>query len=343
MIRTHRRIVAALVLLPIIAQTFVVHNEKEMFPGHTIIHDASHSMPTISKGTSLFVGVSADPQFSSGYHDESDQASCDQDARVAKALAELDESLANLKSKRIKSWLEAQRNCPELTNNDAKLLFLQSEEFDVPRAAKKLADYWAKRVELFGDKAFLPMTLDGALRDDWDALKLGIWRLAGYDTSGRRIVFADPSLHDTNVCSIDAVARANWYVINAALEDELTRRDGVVFVNYPARLRFSQLSPQLAKLSLGSELLPVRIRGFHIVNPPKLFTKIVFPIIKAAAKLVSQQFHDMLAVHSGSDEEVIDELETAGILRSALPTDIPGGTLNSDHVAWLEERRVMGR
>ena len=303
----------------------------------------SAGMPTIGKSTSLFVGVSADPQFSSGYHDESNQ-SCDQDARAAKALEELDESLANMKPKKVRAWLEAQRNCPGLTNNDAKLLFLQSEEFDVPRAAKKLADYWTKRVELFGDKAFLPMTLDGALRDDWDALKLGIWRLAGYDTSGRaRIVFADPSLHDTNVCSIDAVARANWYVIHAALEDELTRRDGVVFVNYPARLRFSQLSPQLAKLSLGSELLPVRIRGFHIVNPPKLFTKIVFPIIKAAAKLVSQQFHDMLAVHSGSDEEVIEELKKAGISRSALPTDMPGGTLGIDHVAWLEERRAIGR
>ena len=312
--------------------------------GRIATQDASVStgMPTIGKSTSLFVGVSADPQFSSGYHDESNQC-CDQDARAAKALEELDESLANMKPKKTRAWLEAQRNCPGLTNDDAKLLFLQSEEFDVPRAAKKLADYWTKRVELFGDKAFLPMTLDGALRDDWDALKLGIWRLAGYDASGRTIVFADPSLHDTNVCSIDAVARANWYVIHAALEDELTRRDGVVFVNYPARLRFSQLSPQLAKLSLGSELLPVRIRGFHIVNPPKLFTKIVFPIIKAAAKLISQQFHDMLAVHSGSDEEVVNELQRVGIPRSALPTDMPGGTLGIDHVGWLEERRALGR
>ena len=336
MIRTHR--IVALVLLPIISQTFVVHNEKEEVPGHTIMH-----MPTTCKGTSLFVGVSADPQFSSGYHDDSDQ-SCDKDVHVSKAVEELDVLLANMKPKRIKSWSEAQRNCPGLTNNDAKLLFLQSEEFDVPRAAKKLADYWTKRVELFGDNAFLPMTLDGALRDDWDALKLGIWRLAGHDTSGRRIVFANPALHDTNVCSIAAVARANWYVIHAALEDEQTRRDGVVFVNYPARLQFSQLSPQLAKLSLGSEFLPVRIRGFHIVNPPKLFTKIVFPIIRAAAKLVSQQFHDMLAVHCGSDEEVIDQLKTVGIPRSALPTDMPGGTLNkTDHAAWLEERRAIGR
>lgn len=79
------------------------------------------------------------------------------------------------------------------------------------------------------------------------------------------------------------------------------------------------------------------------MNPPKLFTKIVFPIIKAAAKLVRQQFHDMLAVHSGSAEEVIDELEKAGIPRSALPTDMPGGTLSTDHAAWLEERRAMGR
>ena len=248
-----------------------------------------------------------------------------------------------MKPKKVKRWQEAQQRCPELCDADHKLQFLRSEDFDVPRAAKKLADYWSKRVELFGEKAFLPMTLDGALKDDWDALTLGIWRLAGHDELGRRIVFADPSLHDSNVCSIEAVARANWYVIHAALEDDRTGRDGVVFVNYPARLKFSQLSPQLAKLALGAEKLPVRIEGFHIINPPKLFTKFVFPIIKAAAKLVSQQFHDMLALHIGSDEKVIKELEAEGLPRTALPAGMPGGTFNKEHAAWLEERKAQGR
>jgi len=324
------------VILPLIAQTFVVHDVKNKDRGRV-----SLSMPT---STSLHVGVSADTQqkFSSSsgcHHDESEQ-SCNQ---ISVALEDLDDTIQNMKPKRIKRWLEAQRTCPELTGVDHKLLFLASEDFDVKGAAKKLADYWTKRVELFGEKAYMPMTLDGALKDDWDALTVGVWRLAGNDSKGRRIVFADPSLHDSSFCSIDALARANWYVIHAALEDEQTRREGVVFVNYPARLQFAQLSPQLAKLTLGSECLPVSIKGFHIVNPPKLFTKIIFPIIKAAAKMVSQQFHDMLAVHSGSDEEVIKELEAEGISRSALPIEMPGGTMATEHIAWLEERKALGR
>ena len=150
MTRTHR-IVAVFVFLPIIAQTFVVHRGKESCPCQLITHNDASASPstTRSKGTTslvLFVGVSADPQFSSpGCQDESDQ-NCDQDARIANALEQLDIALGNMKPKKIKCWREAQEKCPQLTNSDEKLLFLQSEDFDVPRAAKKLTDYWTKRV-----------------------------------------------------------------------------------------------------------------------------------------------------------------------------------------------------
>ena len=151
MTRTHR-IVALLVLLPIIAQTFVVHHGKESCPYQITTHNdapASLSTPRIMtrrRRFQLHVGVSADPQFSSpGYQDESDQ-NCDQDAQIANALEQLDIALDGMKPKKIKCWREAQEKCPQLTNSNEKLLFLQSEDFDVPRAAKKLTDYWTKRV-----------------------------------------------------------------------------------------------------------------------------------------------------------------------------------------------------
>lgn len=63
-------------------------------------------------------------------------------------------------------------------------------------AADRFANYWKTRLELFGkDKAFLRMSLSEAVKDDLNALRAGVYRLLPSDSSGRPLLYMDPSLN----------------------------------------------------------------------------------------------------------------------------------------------------
>jgi hypothetical protein len=59
-------------------------------------------------------------------------------------------------------------------------------------AARRLIGYWRYRKSCFGaDKAFLPMTIDGAMQDDVDVLQKGIIHTLPDDEHGRAVLFLD--------------------------------------------------------------------------------------------------------------------------------------------------------
>lgn len=98
----------------------------------------------------------------------------------------------------------------ETTNESSILLQL---------AAERLMNYWNRRIESFGpDKAFLPMTQKGALKDDWKALEYGFFSVlpAGKGAMGRGLVYVNlnrevAACEDKSV-SRESMHRATWYM-----------------------------------------------------------------------------------------------------------------------------------
>jgi hypothetical protein len=205
--------------------------------------------------------------------------------------------------------------------------------------------YWDKRLEIFGpDRAFLPMTLTngGALTDgDRVALKRGFIRLLpkNAETGHRNVLFADPSLQDKTKYSTQEMARAVWYVIHAALEDEATQCKGIIMIIYPHHVKLGQFNRELSKTIMGSirGCLPLRLSALHMCHPPAVF-QIIFPVIKA---LMGARLRKRINIHFGSQEHVLERLETEfGLHRDKLPTDL-GGSTTLDHDKWIEDRLAM--
>ena len=78
------------------------------------------------------------------------------------------------------------------------ILFLHNQ---LQQAAKRIVNFWAFRVELFGEeRAFLPMTLQGTMADDIDGLQ-GVWTMCFIvptrDQNGRQVLCCDRSMIDT--------------------------------------------------------------------------------------------------------------------------------------------------
>jgi len=256
---------------------------------------------------------------------------------IEEKIKELDNEMKKMPEKKKKGYKEAKEKCPDLVNDhDFKLMFLRCEVFNVQAAAHRLARYWDKRIEVFGpEKAFLPLTLEGALKDDHVALSIGHQQLTGHkDKDGRGIVFLDFSTEDSSKYERSSLLRAFWYVIHAALEDTETQKRGLVGLFRNCN-RLSQWDVRASKMiaDSGRGVLPIRAAAMHVCHPPP----IIDVLTKVTKVLLGAKLRKRFYVHAGSNEHVLEKLADYGISHEAVPT-FWGGKLILDHQKWLDER-----
>ena len=257
---------------------------------------------------------------------------------IKEKLQDFEKALRNLPKSASKNYELAKEKCPSLLSDNFKLMFLRCEVFRVKDAAVRLAQYWDKRVDIFGpSKAFQPLTQTGALKGDECALEMGLARLLPFkDPSGRSIIYFDPSRRDkTKVGSREEIGRAIWYVLHKALAAESAQQRGLVVLLYPRNAKLSQFDQKLDSLLASSirGCIPCRIGGFHVCHP-STFAVIIWPIVKI---FLGERLRKRVKMWSGSEEKVMDDLTKFGITPDMVPSDM-GGKCVLDHTAWLQEQ-----
>lgn len=121
-------------------------------------------------------------------------------------IAQTNIEISRLPQSATAAYYRAVQCCPTEAGSDRTLRFLEAENHDPQAAAVKLAKYWEARVALFGeDRAFLPMTLGGAMKEE--AMNLAtrrIWQLlTATDAAGRAILFMTPARRNFSEYSIE--------------------------------------------------------------------------------------------------------------------------------------------
>mmetsp|Transcript_6455 Transcript_6455/g.9238 ORF Transcript_6455/g.9238 Transcript_6455/m.9238 type:complete len:204 (+) Transcript_6455:32-643(+) len=113
---------------------------------------------------------------------------------------------------------EALINAPELVKSESGFLrFLRKHNYDTAAAAHNLVSYWAYRVKVFGrDKAFLPMTISGAMRDDFEALATGFIQIIGTDAHGRAILYHEKKRTDPQLHHRSSLWKSVFYILHVA-------------------------------------------------------------------------------------------------------------------------------
>lgn len=236
-------------------------------------------------------------------------------------------------------------------NDWFKLKFLRCECFRVEDAAKRIVSYWNKRVELFGDKAFQPMTQSMACSNDAHALQINyvmpvVDSRKGdiiKDDAGRGILYVESSSRLTDQeYDRTSMTRAFWYTMHALVEDEEIQKKGIVIIFHPRH--FSKYSGDriLTKNNISSmrSCLPVRVDAIHCCHPP-FFFEFFYALLN---NLLGERLRKRVIIHSGSNENVLQTLaETYGIAKDKIPDFIEGGGLTLDYTGWLELRRYQGK
>eukprot|EP00565_Helicotheca_tamesis_P005249 CAMPEP_0185730988 /NCGR_PEP_ID=MMETSP1171-20130828/11511_1 /TAXON_ID=374046 /ORGANISM="Helicotheca tamensis, Strain CCMP826" /LENGTH=374 /DNA_ID=CAMNT_0028400143 /DNA_START=39 /DNA_END=1163 /DNA_ORIENTATION=- len=265
---------------------------------------------------------------------------------IEHSISKFDDVVMNVIKDDVKVGLKkAQKICPDFVNSkEHKLMFLRCESFDVQPAAERYANYWNKRIELFGEqKACLPsLSLDDALKGDEAALNVGFAKLLdGTDDMGRALMWIDPANLDGSKYSHESMTRAMWYIIHAALESETAQQKGIVFLVYigndPPMSAFDRPLIKMISESV-SYYIPLRAGAIHIFPTPLVFT-VLLNIIKF---VLGSRLRKMIQVSSGSNEKIMKKLDGLGVDGDLLPIEV-GGKFKLDHDKWLMERRNAGK
>lgn len=187
---------------------------------------------------------------------------------IREKLAEFESSLDKVDAWKKRGYLMAKENCPSGCDDTFKLVFLRCEVFKVDCAVGRFVKYWNTRIEVFGkEKAFLPMTIGGVMKDDAECIQLGYLRVANQvDPDGRAILLFDFNKEAGEVSS-ESLLRVVWYQVHVALIRESCQKRGIV-VYVQCLDRMTDWRPSLSKkiTQAARGVLPVRFAGMHFMQ-----------------------------------------------------------------------------
>ena len=204
-----------------------------------------------------------------------------------------------------------------------------------------MANYWIRRIELFGSAAFTPFSIAEMKVKDGNELNLAFLRLLPEtDGTGRCNIFIDPSVLEDTAYNDESMVRSAWYTLHAALEYESTQQKGIVFLVYLRNTFVRHFDRSLVSLLANSirGILPVRVSAIHIFHAPYLF-EVLFDVVSL---LLGERLTKRMKMYSGEDEAIHNQLEDYGILPNRLPAEL-GGTLELNQDRWIAERENAGK
>jgi hypothetical protein len=267
------------------------------------------------------------------------------------------------------AYLEAKEKAPDLIEKESNpVLYLQFDQVDARKAAKRLAHYWKLRKEIFQERAFLPLnqTGKGALsEEDIEIAKSGVLTLLPNGSLYIDCSRWSESMFENPLARVRcyfyfislAVARAHGESKKrtaAAKEDSSEGTEG----NWaaPAMSTLVRLSTKghpgpgtsydlavprlLADLALNA--LPITIGPVHLVRlpldeddeskslPQAAYQFLMDKALSLTVQLISTFFGKPVVFHGGSSkEDILKNLKSQGFAKFTLPTCMGGN--------WSEE------
>ena len=274
---------------------------------------------------------------------DGDDDAADAEARATDAdISRLDDELLRIDPALKGAYLQATLRCPaEVHSRDRKAAFLERENLHALRAALRLVSYWQLRFQTFGpDRAFLPMTIDGAIQDEVaDMIKHCVIHVLPHtDTSGRAIVYFQPAKRSFDKFPLDKEARALFYLLDSLTSDPAIRRAGFVGIaDYSGGVRRSQISSkQQQHMRDLFDVLPIRVRSCHLCHP----STVMYCAYPALKFIVGRHTRLRMRLHSGSRQFVLDQLAACSLPRTCLPEAL-GGILELDMAEFVANRSIV--
>jgi len=255
-------------------------------------------------------------------------------------------ALANLETTVKLEYLKALEVVPHLVEGESdRLKFLQTEDFDPVKAARRLCLYWKYRRVIFGDRWLLPciQTGTGCLRRDAiDLIRCGFVRLTS-KPSERPVVLIDATRRrgPTPDNTVAAIA----YYFATTIADEKFQSEGVILFQLIETNGYWNTDPApTGYWGIIDRALPMKIRSIVMVPSfaaPDRNNALEYLSYQASRLVESRSKRKTEIVAHGLLDETLRRLESFGISRTNLPPCL-GGTYTNDHLHdWIRSRLTI--
>jgi hypothetical protein len=267
-----------------------------------------------------------------------------------RARARLEEALDLIPDEDKSAYLEARERAPHLVELESDpRRYLRNDGMDPWAAAKHLVLYWEKRKEIFGDKAFLPMTLDGrgALSSKCiELIKCGFFAILPNDKKGRVVMMHNRLFLNERLVSHGAQERirCGFYVFSVMAEREESQLNGFIGTAvYGDGDTSSNYSRDFVKSMVGlleCGAMPFKVKAVHFVYPAQKKT-FLHNILSRTLNIVgSWDFMEKrTVVHCFEKEfDLMEDLEKYGFEKDGTPEFLGGKWKYEYFNQMLEER-----
>mmetsp|Transcript_2269 Transcript_2269/g.3315 ORF Transcript_2269/g.3315 Transcript_2269/m.3315 type:complete len:338 (-) Transcript_2269:325-1338(-) len=265
---------------------------------------------------------------------------------VSRALERLQEAIDAIPVDEKEAYETALFINPDHVQSDIFCLgFLRTESYDTNAAARRIVDYWERKVEVFGTaKAFGNyISLADFDPKDQEAIAKGGFRLLPQrDNRGRAIVLSFSAYYDSDV---ESMVKAWWLMYHKAIEKEDESADaiqkmGIVILVANGRPTispspFHSLEEHKRFIKTishdGSTFFPIRSFSIHYFCPNVWVARMLEHLLPQ----FGQKCRNRMIVHSSTNKiENLAKLAECGISPNTVPIEL-GGELNFDYQGWL--------
>ena len=230
---------------------------------------------------------------------------------------------------------------PELVRQETKILdFLRTDDFDVPKAAHRLAMYWKYRKQIFKERWLLPMrqTGTGALNmEDIEFLRTGY--MVCWDVPGRglQVVYDHSRLKHFHIHTHMRIAMYIMTMFTEPISQSLG--GGCVFVVHSGRRPPSDMSRQaweMYRLAMPCKFpRQVIVAQAFEVDKSGLIDFLAFQEQRTA------QFRSQLPSHmlvADSSQGMMSKLQARGMARYFIPQCLGGDYRYEQQLVLLSQR-----
>jgi len=246
-------------------------------------------------------------------------------------------------------------------------VFLRACDNNPWEAARRMVDYWAERVAIFGDRAFLPLMLggEGALsKEDEEILDTGCVQLLPVDKSGRSVVFLDRSRLKPEMCyNTSGRLRVFFYVLHKAVhtsDNESCHRIVILALAVkPPQMGYDFEFPRRCLRLPGC--MPMKIDEIHMLTLPSASGtgRLMQMVVRTAVSML-QYFGQLVTIHHGSTsstedsdgeteenggvpdftcrDNLVRQLRRHGLVKKGLPEAIGGTFRRSNFEHWCKRQ-----
>eukprot|EP00521_Asterionellopsis_glacialis_P012725 CAMPEP_0195302630 /NCGR_PEP_ID=MMETSP0707-20130614/31413_1 /TAXON_ID=33640 /ORGANISM="Asterionellopsis glacialis, Strain CCMP134" /LENGTH=350 /DNA_ID=CAMNT_0040365941 /DNA_START=112 /DNA_END=1161 /DNA_ORIENTATION=+ len=265
---------------------------------------------------------------------------------IATSLQQLEEALDTIPEK--ETYETALFIDPEYVESEEfRLAFLRADLFNVPAAARRMVNYWERKLYLFGpEKAFnRSLSILDLKEEDYIALGLGAIQLIPHlDEAGRGLIFKQVKYFSSTA---DSMHRLDWYVYHIGVfggeHSVEIQKNGFVNLglfdkSFAPFESISEMRKYIKGLKHDTQLvLPMRgPMGLHFFASNNW----AFSMVESVLDLFNKRLRSRLTMYDVSEEETetnMVDLSLCGIRREIVPA-VLGGYLDTNFQEFLTHR-----